>query len=162
MVKDTIIFSVHLILFYAQVHFQQNISIWKKKKSRAKRALCDKNLIIKLSTFTEHSLSLKKSALIGNSFTNKHRNNFFYIKIDFSKILNFKANFLNLTKCHIRPFSLWTHDMMFLGMFRSDLQKIVKKGSKFGPSGPKRQSFFSFSQFFGLKNFSSELIFLIF
>ena len=77
---------------------------------RAKRALCDKNLIIKLSTFTEHSLSLKKSALIGNSFTNKHRNNFFYLKIYFSKILNFKANFLNLTKCHIRPFSLWTHD----------------------------------------------------
>jgi len=27
--------------------------------------------------------------------------------------------------------------MMFLGIFRSDLQKIVKKGSKFGPAWPK-------------------------
>ena len=29
-------------------------------------------------------------------------------------------------------------NMMFLGIFRSDLQKIVKKGSKFGPPGPKK------------------------
>ena len=27
--------------------------------------------------------------------------------------------------------------MIFLGIFRSDLQKIVKKGSKFDPPGPK-------------------------
>ena len=57
-------------------------------------------------------------------------------------------------------------NMMFLGIFRSDLQKIVKKGSKFGPLGPKKQSilslFWSFSQFFGLTNFSNEWIFLIF
>jgi len=31
--------------------------------------------------------------------------------------------------------------MMFLGIFKSDLQKIVKKGSKFGPPGPKKQPF---------------------
>ena len=30
---------------------------------------------------------------------------------------------------------------MFLGIVRSDLQKIVKKGSKFGPPGPKKQPF---------------------
>merc|ERR1712148_115717 len=28
-------------------------------------------------------------------------------------------------------------NMMFLGIFRSDLQKFVKKGSKFDPPGPK-------------------------
>ena len=47
--------------------------------------------------------------------------------------------------------------MMVLGMFRSDLKKIVKKGSKFGPPGPKKQPFLAlfwpFSQFFGLKIF---------
>ena len=32
-------------------------------------------------------------------------------------------------------------NMMFLGIFRSDLQKIVKKGSKFGPPGPKNGHF---------------------
>ena len=57
-------------------------------------------------------------------------------------------------------------NMMFLGIFRSDLQKIVKKGSKFGPPGAKKRSFLAlfwpFSQFFGLRNFSSEWIFLIF
>ena len=52
---------------------------------------------------------------------------------------------------------------MFLGIVRSDLQKIVKKGSKFGPPGPKKNNlFWPFLQFFGLRNFSSELIFLIF
>ena len=35
----------------------------------------------------------------------------------------------------------WFFDMMFLGIVRSDLQKIVKKGSKFGPSAPKKQPF---------------------
>ena len=52
--------------------------------------------------------------------------------------------------------------MMFLDIFRSDLQKIVKTGSKFDPSEPKNNLFWPFLQFFGLKNFSSELIFLIF
>ena len=35
-------------------------------------------------------------------------------------------------------------NMMFLGIFRSDLQKIVKKGSKFDPPGPKNGHFWSF------------------
>ena len=52
--------------------------------------------------------------------------------------------------------------MLFLGIFRSDLKKIVEKGSKFGPPGPKNNLFWPFLQFFGLRNFSSELIFLIF
>ena len=52
--------------------------------------------------------------------------------------------------------------MMFLGIVRSDLQKIVEKGSNFGPPGPKNNLFWPFLQFFGLRNFSSELIFLIF
>ena len=30
--------------------------------------------------------------------------------------------------------------MLFLGIFRSDLQKIVKKGSKFGPPGEKTEN----------------------
>ena len=42
------------------------------------------------------------------------------------------------------------------------MQKIVEKGSKFGPPGPKNNLFWPFLQFFGLRNFSSELIFLIF
>ena len=55
---------------------------------------------------------------------------------------------------------------MFLGMFRGDFQKIVKNGSKFGPPGPKKRPFFAlfwpFSQFFGLRNCSSEWFFLFF
>ena len=57
-------------------------------------------------------------------------------------------------------------NMMFLGIFRSDLQKIVKKGSNFDPPGPKNRHFWPFFwpflQFFGLRNFTSEWIFLIF
>jgi len=45
--------------------------------------------------------------------------------------------------------------MMFLGMFRGGLQKMVKKGSKFVPPGPKKTSnfplFWPFSQFLDLK-----------
>ena len=49
-------------------------------------------------------------------------------------------------------------NMMFLGIFRSDLQKIEKKGSKFGPPGPKNGHFWPF---FGLFcNFSDLKIFL--
>ena len=54
--------------------------------------------------------------------------------------------------------------MMFLGMFRGGLQKMVKKGSKFVPPGPKNIEFSPFLAIFtvfGLKNYSSELIFLI-
>ena len=51
------------------------------------------------------------------------------------------------------------------GIFRSDLQKIVKKGSKFGPPGPKNGHFLAlfwpFSQFFGLINLFRQLMFLI-
>ena len=35
-------------------------------------------------------------------------------------------------------------NMMFLGIFRSDLQKFVKKGSKFDPPGPKNGNFLPF------------------
>ena len=77
---------------------------------------------------------------------------------------------------HFRTFSVleiflvneffWFFNMMFLGIFRSDLQKIVEIGSKFGPPEPKKQPFLAlfwpFSHFFGLWNFSSEWIFLIF
>jgi len=34
--------------------------------------------------------------------------------------------------------------MMFLGMFKGDLQKIVKKRSKFVPPGPKNNDFWPF------------------
>ena len=51
------------------------------------------------------------------------------------------------------------------GIFRSDRQKVVREGSKFGPPGPKNGNFWPFfwpfSQFFGLWIFSSEWIFLI-
>ena len=51
-------------------------------------------------------------------------------------------------------------NMMFLGIFRSDLQKIVKKGSKFDPPGPKnaqfRPFFGHFRSFSDLEIFSSE------
>ena len=77
---------------------------------------------------------------------------------------------------HFRSFSdlkiflvneiFWFFNMMFLVIFRSDFQKIVKKGSKFDPPGQKNGHFWPFfwpfSQFFGLRNFSSEWIFLIF
>ena len=73
---------------------------------------------------------------------------------------------------HFRTFSdleiflvtefFWFFNMMFKDISRSDLQKIVKKGSKFGPPGPKNNLFLPFLQFFGLWCFSSELIFLIF
>ena len=56
----------------------------------------------------------------------------------------------------------WFFNMMFLDIFRSEMQKIVEKGSKFGPPGPKNNLFWPFLQFFGLWCFSSELIFLIF
>jgi len=49
--------------------------------------------------------------------------------------------------------------MMFFGMFRVDLQKIVKKVSKFAPPGPKNNNFSPFLAIytvFGLKNYSSE------
>ena len=50
--------------------------------------------------------------------------------------------------------------MMFKGIFRSDLQNIVKKGSKFGPPGPKKKTIFgpflAISEFFGLINISRE------
>ena len=48
---------------------------------------------------------------------------------------------------------------MFLGMFRSDLQKIVKKGSKFGPPGPKNGHFWPFFGHF--RNFSDLKFFLV-
>ena len=47
---------------------------------------------------------------------------------------------------------------MFLGIFRSDLQKIVKKGSKFGPPGPKYGHFWPFFGHF--RSFSDLKIFL--
>ena len=49
--------------------------------------------------------------------------------------------------------------MMFLGIFRNDLQKIVREGSKFGPPGPKKQPFL---QFLDLKIFPVHEFFLIF
>ena len=70
---------------------------------------------------------------------------------------------------HFRSFSdleiflvneiFWFFNMMFFGMFRSDFQKIVKKGSKFGPPGPKNNHF---APFVRLEFFSSEWFFLIF
>ena len=74
-------------------------------------------------------------------------------------------SFLDLKIFLVNEF-FWFFNMMFLGIFRSDLQKFLKKGSKSDPPGPKNGHFWpffwSFSQFFGLRNFSSELIFLIF
>ena len=64
----------------------------------------------------------------------------------------------------------WTRDRVcssFLkeGIFRIDLQKIVKKGSKFGPLGQKKTTIFGpfFANFavFWTYRFSSEWIFLI-
>ncbi len=53
--------------------------------------------------------------------------------------------------------------MMFLGIFRSDLQKNVKKGSKFGPPGQKKPNhFWLFSQFFNLEIFLVNEIFRFF
>ena len=49
--------------------------------------------------------------------------------------------------------------MMSLGLFRSDLQKIVKKGSKFGPPGPKNGHFWPFFGHF--PSFSDLEIFLV-
>ena len=50
-------------------------------------------------------------------------------------------------------------NMMFLGIFRSDLQKIVKNGSKFDPPGPKNGHYWPF---FGLfRSFSDLEIFLV-
>ena len=48
--------------------------------------------------------------------------------------------------------------MMFKGIFRSDLQKIVKKGSKFGPPGPKNGHFLPFFGHF--RSFSDLKMFL--
>jgi len=39
---------------------------------------------------------------------------------------------------------------VFLSLFRSHFQKIVKKGSQFGLVGPKNSLFWLFLQFFGL------------
>ena len=70
---------------------------------------------------------------------------------------------------HFRSFSdleiflvnefFWFFNMMFLGIFRSDLQKIVKKGSKFGPPGPKNGHFWPFFGHF--RSFSDLKIFLV-
>ena len=48
---------------------------------------------------------------------------------------------------------------MFLGIFRSDLQKIVKKGSKFDPPGPKNDHFWPFFGHF--RSFSELQVFLV-
>jgi len=40
--------------------------------------------------------------------------------------------------------------MMLKGTFRSDLQNIVKKGSKCGPPGPKKDNFLPFFGHFGV------------
>jgi len=50
-------------------------------------------------------------------------------------------------------------NMMFLGIFRSDLQKFVKKGSKFDPPGPKNGHFLPFFGHFC--SFSDLEIFLV-
>ena len=50
-------------------------------------------------------------------------------------------------------------NMMFLGIFRSDLQKFVKKGSKFDPPGPKNGHFLPFFGYF--RSFSDLEIFLV-
>ena len=50
-------------------------------------------------------------------------------------------------------------NMMFLGIFRSDLQKIVKKGSKFVPLGPKNGHYWPFFGHF--RSFSDLEIFLV-
>ena len=50
-------------------------------------------------------------------------------------------------------------NMMFFGIFRSDLQKFVKKGSKFDPPGPKNGHFLPFFRHFC--SFSDLEIFLV-
>jgi len=76
---------------------------------------------------------------------------FYFYKIRSSRAK--KRQFLALF-CHFRSFSdleiflvngfFWFFNMMVLGIFRSDLQKIVKNGSKFGPPGPKNGHFWPF------------------
>ena len=57
-------------------------------------------------------------------------------------------------------------NMMFFGIFRSDLQNIVEKGSKFGPPGPKNSHFWPFfghfRSFSDFKNFLVNEIFWYF
>ena len=61
------------------------------------------------------------------------------------------CSFLDL-KTFLESGFFWFFNMMFLGIFRSDLQKFVKKGSKFDPPGPKNGHFLAlfwpFPQFF--------------
>ena len=70
---------------------------------------------------------------------------------------------------HFRSFSdleiflvndfFWFFNMMVLGIFRSDLKKMVKKGSKFDPPGPKNGHFWPFFGHF--RSFSDLEIFLV-
>ena len=53
------------------------------------------------------------------------------------------CSFLDL-KTFLESGFFWFFNMMFLGIFRSDLQKFVKKGSKFDPPGPKNGHFLPF------------------
>ena len=56
--------------------------------------------------------------------------------------------FLDLEIFLVNEF-FWFFNMMFKGIFRSDLQKNVNKGSKFGPPGQKKDHFRPVFFFFG-------------
>ena len=100
-----------------------------------------------------------------------------YLEVIFKKIVNKGSKFgppgQKMTIfCHFCSFLVlkifpvnqffWFFNMVFLSLFRSHLQKIVKRGSQFGLVGPKNSNFWLFLQFFGLGIFSSEWFFLIF
>ena len=73
--------------------------------------------------------------------------------------------FTDLKICLVNDF-FWFFNMMFLGIFRSDFQKIVKKRVKIWLSRDQITAifvlFWPFSQFLGLKFFLNEWNFLIF
>ena len=56
----------------------------------------------------------------------------------------------------------WFFNMLFLGIFRSYLQKIVKKGLKFGPPGQKTTIFGHFRSFLDLEIFPMNEFFWFF
>ena len=66
------------------------------------------------------------------------------------------CSFLDLKFFLVNEF-FWFFYMMFWGIFKSDLQKIVKKWSKFGPPGPKNGHFWPFFGHF--RSFSDLSIF---